>query len=202
MTFGIPQHILPISVLGNVDVSHHKAFLQERQSNEKQFLQNPRSRNETSNDTNGSLAEGEDCQSLGDTNIGEVCFINVPGPMDVLLGRGRTIQEHMGNVRFRDIVETYRSRYDMARRPVKTQLTKEIVQKVNKSGGQFLKRNSASSAGPWIEVSMDVAQQKVSHSFRDKRRFNVATAGSKTTEKRNNSKEDTSDFVEPKRVKK
>jgi hypothetical protein len=91
--------------------------------------------------------------------------IHVPGPNDVLLGRGKLIQEHTGNLRFRHIVENQREIYEHAMKLEKTLLAREIVEHLQKTGGRFLKRDRAG----WAEVDDETARYKVSHSFRNKR---------------------------------
>lgn len=203
MTFGIPQNILPMSVMGDIDVSHHRAFLQERQYWEEQLSLNAAERRngETPVPKNGNCTRGGDCQFVHDACTREAHVINIPGPMDVLMGRGRGVQENLGNVRFRYVVETYRNRYDEARKKEKTQLTMEIVRRVNELGGRFLKQDNDSLVGPWIEVSIDVAREKVAHSLRDKRRVVVATPiVSNNMEKRGVSEDNAMEIVESKRV--
>lgn len=91
--------------------------------------------------------------------------INVPGPNDVLLGRGKLIQEHTGNLRFRHIVENHREMYETARRLEKTLLASKIVEILQQTGGRFVKRDGTG----WAEVDDETARYKVSHSFRNKR---------------------------------
>jgi hypothetical protein len=91
--------------------------------------------------------------------------INVPGPRDVLLGRGKLTQEHTGNLRFRHIVENHREMYENARKLDKTRLASKIVEILQQTGGRFLERDCAG----WAEVDDETARFKVSHSFRNKR---------------------------------
>jgi hypothetical protein len=90
----------------------------------------------------------------------------VPSRYDVLLGRGKFFQEHTGNLRYRDVVENHRERYEKASKAKKTQVAKELVQIVNNYGGRFLKQGDHQG---WIEVTVDIARDKVSHSFRNRR---------------------------------
>jgi hypothetical protein len=170
MTFGIPQHILPVSVTGELDVMHHQAFIRDRERYEEEEM--------VLNDANSDTTEldNDPLTTKKEREFSRRVII-VPGPRDVLLGRGRLIQENVGNIRYRNLIETYRAQYDNARKKEKTRLTREIVQKISETGGRFLKhvdgdnRGKTPNAGPWIEVPVDVAREKVSHSFRDKRRI-------------------------------
>jgi len=158
MTFGIPQRVLPVSVTGEIDVSRHRAFIHDLERLEAEQMTNFKTQMGSSRVSSKSEETNQE-------------VIIVPGPRDVLLGRGRLIQENMGNIRYRNLIESYRDQYDIARKKEKTRLTVEIVQKVNNDGGRFLKQFNEDGEGTtWVEVSTNVAREKVSHSFRDKRR--------------------------------
>eukprot|EP00980_Cylindrotheca_fusiformis_P001632 scaffold368_cov125-Cylindrotheca_fusiformis.AAC.10 len=90
---------------------------------------------------------------------GKVVF---PGPFDVLVGRGRLCQDHIGNVRYRFLVERYKEQYDQASNFDKTAMAFMIIKMVKESSGRFLKDNGDG----WIEVDDDKVRAKVSHSFR------------------------------------
>ena len=93
--------------------------------------------------------------------------ILVPGPYDVLVGRGRFIQDHSGNLRYRNYIEDYMERYEQAKKRIeKTDLTSEIVRLVKESSGRFLRQDGCG----WVEVDDDAARDKVSHSFRNRRK--------------------------------
>ena len=87
----------------------------------------------------------------------------VPSHSDILLGRGKRSQDHIGNMRLRNLVEDCKPVYDNASRSDKTLIAKEIVQGVKRKGHHFLKDEDAG----WIEVDDMKARQKVSHTFRD-----------------------------------
>jgi hypothetical protein len=71
-----------------------------------------------------------------------VPYIDVPNENDVLLGKGKCYQNHSGNILFRTLVETYRTKYDDAtRKALKTQVAADIVSLIQTSyGGKFLER--------------------------------------------------------------
>jgi hypothetical protein len=87
----------------------------------------------------------------------------VPGHLDVLLGRGRRCQEHIGNMRLRNLVDDCKPVYDIASRQEKTLISQDIVVSVQKTSSYFLKEEGAG----WLEVDDNVARLKVSHTFRD-----------------------------------
>ena len=95
-----------------------------------------------------------------------------PKPNDVLLGRGKPIQDHSGNIRLRKLVDFHRARYLKARREAKSNIAEEIVQSMKdgeKGDGEnacrFLRRFEEEY---WIEVSDNIARDKVSHALRSK----------------------------------
>jgi hypothetical protein len=95
----------------------------------------------------------------------------VPGELDILLGRGRGAQNHNGNIHYRQVVETFRSRYEqIPQKGAKTQLIREVVAVIYDNGGRFLKKDGFDR---WIPVDPEVARDKVSHSFRNQKRLST-----------------------------
>jgi hypothetical protein len=92
-------------------------------------------------------------------------WIITPGTYDILLGRGKPLQKHAGNLRYHHVIETYHGRYEKAQKLEKTNLSKLIVQKMKDDGGRFLKQDDCA----WIEIDDDAARYKVSHTFRNHR---------------------------------
>jgi hypothetical protein len=96
--------------------------------------------------------------------------IECPMIKDVLFGRGWPIMKHPGNVILRNIVNSKLEEYQKEKtKRGKTQIAYFVVcmVKQNGNGGRFLKEDS----GWWIEVSNDMARQKVSIAFRDARKL-------------------------------
>lgn len=87
----------------------------------------------------------------------------VPCQTDVLLGRGKPIQNHPGNMRLSLIVETLLKHYEeSSRRHEKTQLAEETVNKMNKAGVRFLSKTD----GLWMVATKQAARERVSSTFR------------------------------------
>ena len=95
MTFGIPIHTIPLTVGGIVKLDNHKKWLGRRTAKEKWLS----ARRHLSDKGNATLEDSFD-------------GIDFPGPTDVLLGRGLPFRNHPGNVRMRQIVDSYRTEYD------------------------------------------------------------------------------------------
>lgn len=145
MTFGISSRLLPVNQEGEINLTYHQEWLSNRR------------RLEASQSKDGN----------------KLRRIHIPGPDDVLLGRGRLIQEHPGNVRFRFIVEEYRADYEAVPKLEKTYIAGRIVERIINSGGRFLKEDGIG----WVEVEHATARAKVSHLFRNTR----TPKGTKTT---------------------
>ena len=98
--------------------------------------------------------------------------VAIPGPYDILLGKGRPLGRHQGNVYFRQVIKLHGDQYDKSNKIEKTELTNKLVESIQASGVRFLKQTDH---GWWVEVSHKEAKQKVSHSFRNRRLFQQAS---------------------------
>lgn len=87
---------------------------------------------------------------------------------DVLFGRGKTVVEHVGNLRFRNMIGMQMTEYENANRLEKTYITEKIVEAIKGSDGRFLKRDEG---GEWEEVDHETARKKVAHAFRNRRKL-------------------------------
>jgi len=146
MTYGIPRSTLPVTPTGELLIDGHLMWLETRKQREKERTIFPIT----------SIVMEE---SKFDENIG-------PNPEDVLLGRGKTVVEHPGNTRFRQMIERFMIQYEDAPRLEKTCLAEIIVRMVKESSGRFMKRNEK---GAWEEVEDEIARKKVAHAFRNRR---------------------------------
>ncbi len=101
-------------------------------------------------------------------------FNKIECPMieDVLFGRGWPIMKHPGNVIFRHIVDSKLDEYQNEEtKRGKTFIACSVVNIIKQqgNGGRFLKEDS----GWWVEVSDEMARQKVSIAFRDARKLKI-----------------------------
>lgn len=112
--------------------------------------------------------------------------IAVPGPHDVLLGRGGGTNNHHGNVKFRQLVGEHKMQYFAASKVQKPRVARLVVELWRKMDppGRFLERartnnrrdSSASSAsripaalqGAWFEVGDKKAREKASQCLRER----------------------------------
>jgi hypothetical protein len=104
--------------------------------------------------------------------------VRVPGSFDVLLGRGRPLQDNPGNVRYRHFIEQNNERYTKASRHVKTIIAEDLLNTVKAQGGRFLKLDD----NGWTEADGKEARAKIAHSFRSlKTVLSKETGKSKTS---------------------
>ena len=109
---------------------------------------------------NGSSVARRDNQD----NESNIMF---PGTNDVLLGRGRTIQKHGGNLKMLEIVHGFKQEYNQLGRSQRRAFCEMVLDEVLKAtSGRFLKFERTH----WTVVSRDVALDKVSHALRSRRR--------------------------------
>ncbi|KAG7344813.1 hypothetical protein IV203_032344 [Nitzschia inconspicua] len=145
-TFGIPDQSLPVTTDGEPKIKSFRTWIKSRKQQE-----------DTSNNNNNNN-NNKETVSLDNVII-------VPGRVDVLLGRGKPIQEHFGNLRYHVLMDYYQKAYEDAKKFEKMLVAQTIVDLVHKYKGRFLRQEGAG----WIEVEPIVARDKVSHAFRTRR---------------------------------
>jgi len=89
-----------------------------------------------------------------------------PSPLDVLCGRGKSCYDHLGNQRFRQIIEQTLPKYAKATtKGEKTFFVRLVVNHISVQGGRFLKLDREKEQ--WYEGDAICAKSKVGHAFRD-----------------------------------
>ena len=86
---GIPSDTVPVDENGNLRLHHHRKFLEKRRTHERQ----------RANQKESSY---------------EPIKITIPKTCDILLGRGKGFFQHVGNVRYRSVIEDRKLEYDQA----------------------------------------------------------------------------------------
>ena len=99
---------------------------------------------------------------------------------DILLGRGRTIQELPSSMHFRELVSSYRTKYDKAKRIEKRAIVHKIIGTLRSEGYRFCKRigddvgdmdsNKKLSEYRWVLADPEEIYKKISHNLRSTRR--------------------------------
>ena len=91
--------------------------------------------------------------------------ILVPNPKDILLGKGRRPNSHVGNMKFHSLLEEHRDAYDSALKTDKTTVSQSLLQKLKANGCRFLEEDK--TKGGYIVVPDKIARQKITHGFRN-----------------------------------
>ena len=97
-------------------------------------------------------------------------MVFVPGPFDVIMGRGRHNKKKSGNRKLSQLLESYAEEYEASDKFQKTVMSEVVVSKMHEDGSRFLVREGDKKQGLWVEVSVDKARDKVAHDFRNIRR--------------------------------
>ena len=100
----------------------------------------------------------------------------VPTKRDVLLGRGWKLQNHDGNVIFRQFLEDYAEAYDRSPRLEKRKMVRTLVLSMKRDGTRFLKQSEENS-DIWMDSTMLEAENKVSQVFRTIRKNRQPKSG-------------------------
>eukprot|EP00934_Nitzschia_sp_Nitz4_P003942 Nitzschia sp. Nitz4//scaffold85_size83877//73797//75371//NITZ4_005241-RA/size83877-augustus-gene-0.155-mRNA-1//1//CDS//3329559173//3932//frame0 len=87
--------------------------------------------------------------------------ILLPTNRDILLGKGKPIQQSIGNLRLSDLIGSLVEEKKFGN----VSLAADIVRHVHNGGGRFLSKDS----GVWLVVPDSVARDKVSHMLRHRR---------------------------------
>ena len=138
MTYGIPGDQIPIKSSGIVKISDHKRFLAYCQEREDAVFRN------------GVEYKGIFC----------------PSSKDILVGRGPRIKNHVGNEKYRMLLQTKFEEYNSASIARKREIAFEVIQEVRGYGGRFL----IPANNCWMEADNETTQAKVSIAFRDVRK--------------------------------
>jgi hypothetical protein len=107
------------------------------------------------------------------------------------------LENHVGNIAFRDLIEKWRPDYDCSERKIlKTSIASEIVNIIQqKHKGRFLERFKGLDGGVgWMEVDDKRAREKVALCFRSKRRHDNVMRAAAATSSASNKTADNSDF--------
>eukprot|EP00934_Nitzschia_sp_Nitz4_P003377 Nitzschia sp. Nitz4//scaffold85_size83877//69165//70915//NITZ4_005239-RA/size83877-augustus-gene-0.153-mRNA-1//1//CDS//3329559167//3367//frame0 len=142
MTYGIPVQSLPLTGELKVKSKNHLEFLTMRRK-ATEFLR-----------SNSSMEP-----------------ILLPNSQDVLLGKGRPIQDWIGNKTLSEFIGAIVNNPHQFISTDHATIAASIVRHVKVCGGRFLSKDS----GVWLEVPDNVACDKVLHRFRHRQKINRPT---------------------------
>lgn len=136
--FGIPLRSLPVNSEGTFRTKEHINWIKTCQAQEVSRI------------------------SIG----GGRSRIVIPSHVDILFGKGKTLQSHVGNLRFANLLEEQMDRYMGAKRTEKVAIAKEVISRLTEGGGRFLRQDKD---GVWEPVDERTAVDKVGHGFRNRK---------------------------------
>ena len=95
-------------------------------------------------------------------------IILVPGPFDILMGRGRHPKSLPGALRLHNMILENFDAYEASSNFEKTVLAEMVLKQVKESGGRFLREID----GGYEECDDTASRRKISHGFRNVRMSN------------------------------
>jgi hypothetical protein len=139
-SYGIPHLFIPLNMHGELKQKPHMRWLKMRSAQEKLLQQ----------------------QKL------KACIV-LPALADILLGKGKPIQQHKGNAHLHHLVDSNVPLYEgYSNNEDKAVLTQRLAGEAKAIGGRFLKQDEK---GVWMEVDDNTARTKVSKLFRARRKM-------------------------------
>jgi hypothetical protein len=102
--------------------------------------------------------------------------------LDVLFGRGKVVQIHPGNIRFRNLIGEHKAEFKGLRNDgSKKEFTRKVLLEITNGGEvKFMKKKKACD-DTWIEASDREAFNKVHHVLRGEKRKSKAASTTKLT---------------------
>lgn len=105
-----------------------------------------------------------------------VCFVENPNDNDVLFGRGAPFNHWKGNIRFRQVVDTWKGTYLATRlHAEKNSIACKVVDeiRIHRSGRFLIKhpngnRGEDDSSTAWVVAGEDLVREKVKQTLRDR----------------------------------
>ncbi|KAL3942727.1 MAG: hypothetical protein SGBAC_003134 [Bacillariaceae sp.] len=114
----------------------------------------------------------------------------VPGKWDVICQRGKECFDHVGNRRFRMIIDSHLSTYmEVMSRRQKTRIVSTIVKNITvaaASGGGFVRKDLLTRR--WYKVNEKLAREKVGQALRDAIKTKKSSGSQSKSAKRNSKK--------------
>mmetsp|Transcript_9286 Transcript_9286/g.26510 ORF Transcript_9286/g.26510 Transcript_9286/m.26510 type:complete len:599 (-) Transcript_9286:96-1892(-) len=163
-SFGIDKRNFPLNDMGDVDAPKLQHLLRLRQQSEQEQDRIVRQELIDAITASASAQHIPLDQILNGTDMTLV----VPNSKDVLMGRGRSFQNHVGNIRLSQIVqENYKAAHNQSTTEQRVALVEEVRLHIKQDvGGRFLKKTP--NGLDWMLVSDEEEVKKVKNTFRSK----------------------------------
>jgi hypothetical protein len=219
--FGVPTGLIPVSDGGELKMANHRKWIQRRIVKDEEMPQPPPQQQQgkakkaakaaasaaASSGGTASQTKSESTATASSSTSTVFTGIELPRRADILLGKGKPIQDHPGNQRLRELVNMYRDEYDEAAQQLggRTAVACRILQEIRspssscrstntsttnttstpyREGGRFLKIRPDSKNSGWWEEELDEDKivEKICNGFRNLRqKTSTNTATTRTT---------------------
>lgn len=111
------------------------------------------------------FSDADDIKNIPNFKKDEIGCLDSHSPFEILLGKEKAVFNHLGNKRFRAIINHNVHRYvNSSKKSTKTKLVRKIHDAMQKEGFRFLKKENLS----WRDIDANDAREKVSHALRDR----------------------------------
>ena len=195
MTYGIPSHILPLNMdNGEIDLrSYHQWLvdLKRREQSSEGTLKKKKDASEEEEhrlpvETKVASTQTENTASTTDetdtttksapTSHETTKEIIVPGPMDMISGRGRRKSANsVGYLRMQTLLDKHSAAYENAGGQLaKVVIADVVLKELQSMGCRFIK---SSPEQGYVEESEESAREKISMAFRNRRRARSRSGG-------------------------
>lgn len=115
----------------------------------------------------GIATSAADPQPSHGDNDAPITVTNGLWETDVLFGRGRLVQYHPGNIRYRDFLDQHREEYDGYQRNQRRKACIDYTQELLANGTRFLKQNETEM---WVVCDFEEVVDKIAQFYRTRRR--------------------------------
>lgn len=178
-TFGIPVDNLPITSDGEIKKANHARWISKWKSTERQLKPNKTAqtadvRCASGGGGTGPASEKKEFSVLASTRTsrspivseagaGDVHGVSLPGRSDILVGKGKPIQQHAGNILMRSLVAKHLEEYQRLAKGTKIIACQKVLALVRESSGRFLRKDEE---GWWVEIPDQIALEKIGKAFK------------------------------------
>jgi hypothetical protein len=172
MTFGIPKGFLPFKIAtGELDLRAHHQWIATLKVREATMDASRRAidltHSEKQHDTTTRTTSTNGTSTATMNPPPSPVFneeIMVPGPMDIIMGRGPQPKSSVGYFRFRSVLEEHFHEYDTAEREDKMGIAGTVLERLKGMGCRFVRR---SLEGLLEECKDSESLDKICHTFRN-----------------------------------
>ena len=106
-------------------------------------------------------------------------------PFDVLLGRGKLVHHHMGNVVYRNEVKERSAEFQVQSSLARHAIARDILENVHRRGGRFLRPIVRGDASQWEICPIQLVLGKVKQALRDVIRLESSRTNSSSSDVHN-----------------